>query len=85
MSGSAIDELSAWEGFRCRNKHHKLIPLTIFWNIWKERNNWCFENKEIDFDTIKDRWLQYFAFIVLEHNLDSFDDFGVILDILTNL
>lgn len=41
--------------------------------------------KKTNFAIIKDRWLHYFDSLVLGPNLDSFDDLGSIVDILTDL
>lgn len=55
MAGSAMNEILAWEGIVGRKKQFRLRPLTIFWVIWKERNNRAFKAKEVDFVTIKDK------------------------------
>lgn len=38
IAGSVKAELLAWEGIAALNKHYSLIPLSIFWVEWKERN-----------------------------------------------
>lgn len=39
MAGTVRNELLAWEGV-CKDKGlYHLIPLTIIWVVWKERNN----------------------------------------------
>lgn len=85
IAGSIKAELLAWEGLTFKNKCFRLIPLTIFWIVWKERNNRIFEGIERNFVNIKDKWLHLFGSIMLGHNLDSFDDFGLIVNILTEL
>lgn len=42
---SISSKLFAWEGFGNNRKKFRLISLTIFWVIWKERNNLAFEGK----------------------------------------
>lgn len=85
MADSITSELLAWEGLSSRNKLFKLIPLTIFWVIWKERNKRAFEGKELDFNTIKNNWFHYFGSIVLGHNLDCSKDFAFIVNILIGM
>lgn len=45
IAGSVKDEILAWEDLKMNNKWHRLIPLTILWIIWKERNCRIFEGK----------------------------------------
>lgn len=55
IAGMNKGKLLAWEGFCRKDSSHRLIPLTIFWIIWKERNPRAFEGKELDFVSIKDK------------------------------
>lgn len=71
IAGSINNELWAWEGFALNNHVTRLIPLIIFWVMWKEKNNRAFEGIEDTFVNIKDRWLHYFDSTLLGHNLLS--------------
>lgn len=85
IAGSVKAELLAWESIAAKNKHYRLIPLTIFWVVWKERDNRIFEGLEENFANIKDKSLHLFGSIILGHNLNCLDDFGATVNILTDL
>lgn len=85
MADTVNIELLAWVGLGNNNKSIKLIPLPIFWVIWKERNDWAFDGLELDFNTIKNNWFHYFGSTVLGYNLDSFDSLGIIIDMLIDM
>lgn len=53
--GSVREQLWAWKGLCKKKKFVKLIPLTIFWVIWKECNSGAFDGIEDDWATIRDR------------------------------
>lgn len=38
VSGSVRDEIWAWKGLAGRRKQAEIIPLTVFWDVCKERN-----------------------------------------------
>lgn len=82
MSRSISDELWAWEGVQLDSSLIKLIPLTIFWVIWKERNSITFEGKETDLYRLRDRLMHYFGFILLEYDIISDVNFGNVIDSL---
>lgn len=42
MAGSVKDELWAWARLCKKKKQLMLIPLTVLWVVWKERNNRAF-------------------------------------------
>lgn len=67
------------------NRLTKLIPLTIFLVLWKERNSRPFENKGIDLYSLRDRWMHLFGFMLLEHDIISEVNFGDVIDSLTTL
>lgn len=85
MAGFVSKELFAWEGLSPNSPVARLIPLSIFWIFWRERNNSAFEGTEDSFVNIKDRWLHYFCSIFLEHNLHTLDNLGATLDMLIDL
>lgn len=85
IAGSVKAELLAWESIAAKNKHYRLIPLTIFWVVWKERDNRIFEGLEENFANIKDKSLHLFGSIILGHNLNCLDDFGATVNILTDM
>lgn len=43
MTSSMRDEIWASKGMGGRRKQAGLIPLTIFWIVWKERNQKAFD------------------------------------------
>lgn len=43
MTKSVRDEIWVWRGISGGKKHMDLIPFTIFWMVWKERNRKAFE------------------------------------------
>lgn len=85
MDNTVYGELLTWEGLGKRNKFFQLIPLTIFWVIWKERNKRAFDGKELDFNTLKDNWFNYFGATILGHDIDSNVDFVSIVDIVIDM
>lgn len=42
-TGTVKDELRAWKGLVKEKKYLELIPIAIFWVLWKERNRRVFE------------------------------------------
>lgn len=48
MAGSVREELSAWERLRKKKKVTRLIPLIVWWIVWKKRNRRVFERVESD-------------------------------------
>lgn len=75
MANTISGELLAWEGLSKRNKFFKLIHLTIFWVIGKERNKLAFDGKELNFNTLKDNWFHYFGSTIIGLDIDSKIDF----------
>lgn len=57
-----------------------LILLFIFGSFV-----YCNDKSKLDFAVIKDKWLNLFGYIVLDHNLDSIVDLGSNVDILIDL
>lgn len=81
---SILDELLAWEGLSCHKKTFRFVALTIFWVIWKKRNNCTFEEKKkVDFRIITDKWFYYFGSTILKHDIECFDDLISIVNCLT--
>lgn len=47
VAGTIKEELGAWTGFgKKKKKLTRLIPLTVFWIVWKETNGRMFEETE---------------------------------------
>lgn len=74
-----------WDGLSFRRSMANLIPLTVFWVIWKERNARTFEEKECNLNRLKDRWIHYFGFILLCHDIVRDVDFVNVINTITHL
>lgn len=48
-------------------------------------NNRAFKGIEEEIYKIKDRWFHYFGFLILSYDLYRIENFGNIVDILTDL
>lgn len=83
MTGSVEGEIWAWDELSVKNKIANLIPLTVFWVIWKERNSRDFDSVESSILNLKDKWFHYFGFILLDYGIISDVDFGNVIDSLT--
>lgn len=76
MTGSLSNELWVWEVLCIKKGRHLfLVPLTIFWVIWKERNSKTFEEVKTNLGNIKHKWIHTFGPILLGH-----DNIGVVID-----
>jgi len=56
MPGKVTEALQSWEeaGVLARSRSRwRIIPASILWTIWKERNSRCFENIENSIEQIK--------------------------------
>lgn len=61
MSGLVREELGAWAGLgKGKKKLVNLIPFTVFWIVWKGRNDMIFKGVENDYTKIRDRWIYLF-------------------------
>lgn len=85
MAGLVINELITWEGLIGNSKSACLIPLSIFWVIWKERNKRAFDGQEESSMNLKNRWFHYFDSIMLGHSTYSLKDFWAIADMLIDM
>lgn len=74
-----------WDGIGKKSEVVKLIPLTIFQVVWKERNNRAFDECMGDLSKIRDRWIHTFGTLILGHDVYGWDDFGKLFDILTDM
>jgi hypothetical protein len=60
MKGRVIDLLACWKGQRGNKmvlEVWRMAPLCLMWTIWRERNFWCFEDKELTMAEISNRFL----------------------------
>lgn len=73
-SGSTRDEIWVWNDLSGRRKQTELIPVTIFWVVWNERNKRAFD--EVDdaggFNLLNNRWFQTLSFFFFVGSLSSF-------------
>lgn len=67
VRAGSMKELWAWGGICKKKKFLKLIPLTIMWVLWKERNRRALDRVENYIVKIKDSWYHYFDSIFLRH------------------
>ncbi|XP_028085475.1 uncharacterized protein LOC114286504 [Camellia sinensis] len=50
--GSLTGLFQWWSGFRCKNRLKvlwKILPLAVFWSLWKQRNEITFGDSHVDF------------------------------------
>ena len=40
----------------------RMVPLCLMWTIWRERNTWCFEDKEMTMAELSNGFLQLLFF-----------------------
>lgn len=85
IAGLVRDEIWVWEGICKKKKIINNIPLTISWVVWKEMNRSVFEEIEWEISKIKDGWFHYFGSLILRHGIYRMEDFGNVVDILTDL
>lgn len=78
--GSVKDELWALAGLRKKKTYLLLIPLSIFWVVWNERNAKLFEDIEREVVNTRDKWIHVFGSIILSHDINRIEDFGNIID-----
>jgi len=67
MPRHTSEALTRWnrEGNLSDHKERwKIVPVCIWWTIWRERNQRCFENKSIPFQSLKLNCLITFFFLV---------------------
>uniref|UniRef100_A0A0V0GYF8 Putative ovule protein n=1 Tax=Solanum chacoense TaxID=4108 RepID=A0A0V0GYF8_SOLCH len=65
MPRHTSEALTRWnrEGNLSDHKERwKIVPVCIWWTIWRERNQRCFENKSIPFQSLKLNCLITFFF-----------------------
>ncbi|WMV50547.1 hypothetical protein MTR67_043932 [Solanum verrucosum] len=56
MPGKVIEALQSWEEAEVQARSRsrwRIIPASIWWTIWKERNARCFESIENSIEQIK--------------------------------
>lgn len=58
-AGSVKEEIWVWGDLGLKKEIAKLIPLTIFWIIWKERNLRPFERIEVGTYSFWDKWFNF--------------------------
>jgi hypothetical protein len=60
MNDRVIDLLACWKGQRGNKmvlEVWRMAPLCLMWTSWRERNFWCFEDKELTMAEISTRFL----------------------------
>lgn len=62
-----------------------LIPLSIFWVIWEERNVRAFGGIEGEILNIRNKWIHVFGSLILSHNINKLENFGNVIDLLTDM
>lgn len=55
MAGLVGMEIWAWDGLYVKGNIANLIPLTVFWVLWKEKNSRVFDGVESSVYKIRDR------------------------------
>lgn len=65
MPGRILDILASWnkEGALPRDKERwRIVPACIWWTVWEERNQRCFEEKFNNIQKIKMKCVALFYF-----------------------
>lgn len=83
-SGSAMTEVWAWGGIHSTKNIVKIIPLTIFWVIWKKEIIELLR-VEVYRYKLRDKWFMYFGSCILGHDITRDEDFEDVIDTLTSL
>ncbi|KAG5583282.1 hypothetical protein H5410_053909 [Solanum commersonii] len=74
MPEHTTDLLSCWisrGGRKSKKKWRSIIPSCIWWSIWKERNNRCFENKANSIEKVKWNCLTTLYFWCKEEGIEE--------------
>lgn len=82
MAGLVKNELWVWAGICNKKSFLKLVPLSIFQVIWKERNSFAFDEIEGEIVKITDGWLNIFGSFVFSHDTYRMENFGNVVDLL---
>lgn len=53
--------------------------------MWKERNMRPFEGFEINFLKIRNRWINTFGSILLDHDMKDWEEIEMVIDHLTDI
>ncbi|XP_059277663.1 uncharacterized protein LOC132031768 [Lycium ferocissimum] len=83
--GSIEGVLKCWnrDGNVTRKEERwKIVPSCIWWTVWKERNQRCFENKQNNLQKLKMNCLALFYFWCKQEILDQTEDIFDVLDLL---
>jgi len=85
MPRHTSEVLACWnrDGNQSEHKERwKIVPYCIWWTIWKERNQRCFENKNIPFQSIKMNCLATFYFWCIHSVPKDIGEINLFLDSL---
>jgi len=85
MPRHTVEALACWnrDGNQSGHKERwKIVPACIWWTIWKERNQRCFENKSISFQSMKMNCLATFYFWCIQSVPKDIGDITLFLDSL---
>ncbi|WMV33277.1 hypothetical protein MTR67_026662 [Solanum verrucosum] len=72
MPGRIEEALYSWEeaGLQAKNRSNwRIIPATIWWTVWKERNLRVFENRESNMQQVKLNCILTLCFGVIRSTL----------------
>ncbi|WMV47891.1 hypothetical protein MTR67_041276 [Solanum verrucosum] len=85
MPRHTSEVLACWNRDGNQSEHKErwnIVPACIWWTIWKERNQRCFENKSIPFQSIKMNCLATFYFWCIHSIPKDIGEFTLFLDSL---
>ncbi|WMV38554.1 hypothetical protein MTR67_031939 [Solanum verrucosum] len=85
MPRHTSEVLACWNRDGNQSEHKKrwkIVPSCIWWTIWKERNQRCFENKNIPFQSIKMNCLATFYFWCVHSVPKDIGEINLFLDSL---
>ncbi|WMV14425.1 hypothetical protein MTR67_007810 [Solanum verrucosum] len=85
MPRDTLEVLECWNKYSCQSEQKerwKIIPACIWWTVWKERNQRCFEDNHSSIQKLKMKCLALFYFWCKHEYMEDIESF---IDVLGSL